>query len=293
MSPLEASSAPLLAHWNLKRHAFQDTPDPSFFFPGGPYRETQERLRYALLGSDAPFAVLIGPMGSGKTLLSEVLAGEIEKRELPAVLVRCVTGRPGDIWSQIGMETGRDMSPPHGVSPGRHASLELARAGETLGKTHRILVDNAQQMPQDDFEELQWLSEGPGGAGVRTLLAGTEELADRVGRVPAIRDRALIWTTLRGLTPAETSDYLAHRLRAAGHAGGEIFDPAAVRVVHHFARGLPRTVNRFCHLALEVGALTGARRIGVEEIRRVVLDYYTQRVRVAPLLALAESDRGA
>ena len=282
MSKAPAGAPAVLGHWGLSRPPFQDALAPDFFYPGGSYREAVQRLRYAVTGSDSPFAVLLGEPGMGKSLVQEVLAAEMEDLHLPVIQVRCLSGAAGDPWGQIAAAAGRELASGLGRSIGRQARDLLAEVSSEWGHSPRILGDDAHRLSRADLEEFQWLAEGPDGSGCQVVLAGSGELERLVAGEPAVRTRCLIHFRLQPLSVEETGEYLVHRLRTAGHGSGRVFEDVVVQVLHHFSRGLPRILNRFSHLALEIGSLLGAPRIGVEEIRRVLLDYYSQRIPLDP-----------
>ncbi len=61
---------------------------------------------------------------------------------------------------------------------------------------------------------------------------------------------------LDALTPAETAQYIQHRLEVAGLTRPLPFDRSALQRVHELARGVPRRVNLLCDRAM-LGAFAG------------------------------------
>jgi general secretion pathway protein A len=72
---------------------------------------------------------------------------------------------------------------------------------------------------------------------------------------------------LDALSPAETGQYIGHRLGVAGHAGALPFDAKAMRRIHQLTRGVPRRINLLCGRAL-----LGAWATGESRINRKVVD---------------------
>ena len=52
------------------------------------------------------------------------------------------------------------------------------------------------------------------------------------------------------LSRTETANYVAHRLRVAGAAGGITFTRRALTLIYQYSGGLPRRVNLLCDRAL-------------------------------------------
>ena len=47
--------------------------------------------------------------------------------------------------------------------------------------------------------------------------------------------------------------YIRHRIKVAGRADPELFDPEACEAIHRISRGVPRIVNLICDTALVYG----------------------------------------
>src|SRR5207245_5285241 len=92
-----------------------------------------------------------------------------------------------------------------------------------------------------------------------------------------------LMTKPRLLTLLETHGYVKERLRIAGHAGGDIFSPASIEVVHRHAGGIPRIINLLCEHAL-IGAFVEHSKIVSEKmVEEVACDFDLQEAnREAP-----------
>jgi general secretion pathway protein A len=140
---------------------------------------------------------------------------------------------------------------------GRLARYEtFLRILERLSTEQRHLVlvfDEAQEMSPATLNELKQLTNlNRSGKGLLTvILVGQPELRERVARLPAINQRISLRFHLKPLSRADTAAYLCHRLKAAGHATGELFSVEAVDRAYKASRGVPRELNRIAKLALE------------------------------------------
>jgi MSHA biogenesis protein MshM len=65
-----------------------------------------------------------------------------------------------------------------------------------------------------------------------------------------LRQRIVYSYTLGPLKGEDLSSYLEHRLRVAGHNGGAVFHPRAVRALFRGSGGVLRLVNILAHKSL-------------------------------------------
>jgi len=77
--------------------------------------------------------------------------------------------------------------------------------------------------------------------------------------------------TLEAFNEESTRGYIQHRLRLAG-SNEEIFDPKAISMVHHYARGIPRLINTICDNSLFEGYLLRQKKIESQLVSSVVQD---------------------
>jgi type II secretory pathway predicted ATPase ExeA len=79
----------------------------------------------------------------------------------------------------------------------------------------------------------------------------------------------------------ETDRYVRHRLKAAGHSSGDLFAGDALDRMWQVSRGVPRELNRFGKLAMEVASLKGRTSIEREIIEILVNDFARQQEKAA------------
>ena len=75
-----------------------------------------------------------------------------------------------------------------------------------------------------------------------------------VENLPQLKQRLSIRYRLTAMTEQETKEYIQHRLTVAG-ASRELFTESAYAEVYALSRGMPRSVNNVCDLALLTGFL--------------------------------------
>jgi hypothetical protein len=106
-------------------------------------------------------------------------------------------------------------------------------------------------------------------------LIGQPELGKKLGHpdLRQLRQRMGLVARLQPLTLQETSQYIAHRLKGAGHAGGELFTSRAVGTIYRASQGIPRLINVICDKALVLGYGADAKQITDRIVKEVVKDW--------------------
>jgi len=109
---------------------------------------------------------------------------------------------------------------------------------------------------------------------LQTILVGQPELRDMM-KMPQLRQfaqRVGADYHIGRLTAEETGEYIRHRVRVAGCARQDLFDEAAIQIIHESSRGVPRLINQICDTALVYGFADQRARIDADMTREVVAD---------------------
>ena len=129
-------------------------------------------------------------------------------------------------------------------------------------------------MNPETIHELRWLTNcNGGGSSLLTLvLIGQPELRRMIVSDAPINQRVSLRFHLKPLRADDMESYLRHRLRAAGHATGNVFTPTASETLFKATQGIPREVNRLAKLALEHAWVHEAAKVDAADIASVVAD---------------------
>jgi len=279
-----------LAHWNLADPPFQNIADPRFAYLSDQHQEGLARLIY-LVKSRKLGGALIGAYGVGKSMILELLA----RSDLDGSRFAQFDTPPGGAEGLI-----RQILTAVGVEPAADtptAALAALRAAATQargGFTHTTLAIDEAQMIRDteSVELLHRLTNFrvPGGANRPDQPAFTLILSGYLAPDhPALQDRALrqrlttIWT-LAPLDAAQTAEYVALRMRAAG---GDIwvFEDDAIAALAGASGGIPRLINNICDVALMNGFSLKAPRITRELMAQAIAEACPPTGDRAPLTA--------
>jgi len=108
-----------------------------------------------------------------------------------------------------------------------------------------------------------------------------------------LRQRIAILTNLEPLCASETSQYIEHRLRAAGSPNGAIFTPEAVALIAERSQGIPRSINNLCFNALQLGYSEGCDTIDARIVQAVAGNLDLEALRGEPQVAVSTPDSTA
>jgi type II secretory pathway predicted ATPase ExeA len=140
---------------------------------------------------------------------------------------------------------------------------------------HLVLIfDEAQEMSACTLNELKLLTNlnGDGRGFLTLILVGQPELRERIALCPAVNQRVSLSFHLDALSLEDSANYFRHRLLAAGHATGDLFDPNAVERAFEATQGVPRALNRLGKLALEFAWLHEYPRVTYAAVDAVARD---------------------
>jgi general secretion pathway protein A len=274
------------AFYNLKDKPFSLVPNNDFFYFGSSHRTAYSLMEYGLL-NDAPFMVLTGDPGMGKTSLLQKLIEE--HRE--AYSIGLVTNARYDAshllpWILLALGLSRKHMDP--VEAYHVFSEFLAREAE---RDRRVLliVDEAQNLGVHLLEELRLMSNMNQykALQLQIILSGQPNLHQLLQRTDMTQfaQRIIVDYHLRPLTDEETVDYIGHRLRVAGGTG-DLFTRPACNLAHRLSKGNPRLINQVCEIALTYGFARQAARITARLLAKAALD--RQKNKIVPLAGVED-----
>ncbi|MFS0736353.1 XrtA/PEP-CTERM system-associated ATPase [Sphingomonas sp. 1P06PA] len=247
-------------HYGLSDQPFQLTPDPRYYFDSATHRKAMAYLGYGLAQGEG-FIVITGDIGAGKTTLVAHLMATIDKSRLTAVKLVSTQIGPDDML--------RCAAQAFGISPGSDNKAALLGRIERFlkdearaGKRVLLIVDEAQNLPEETLEELRMLSnfQAGGQALLQIFLLGQPEFRDRVKaspRLEQLRQRVIATHHLEPMGAAEVGPYVEHRLTLAGWTGRPHFTAAAYATLHAETGGVPRRLNLLAARVLLLGAVEG------------------------------------
>lgn len=261
-------------HFGLRRAPFGITPDTQLFYAGGKRGDVLDALVYAITHGEGIVKV-VGEVGSGKTMLCRML----QTRLPPTVEVVYLSNPridPGDVIFAIAAELHLPLPSSAPRLQVQHALQELLLARHAENRRVVVFVEEAQGMPLDTLEEIRLLTnlETEREKLLQIVLFGQPELDVHLAdpRIRQLRERITHSFNLGPLTGSVIADYVGHRLRAAGHPTGDVFERGALGLLVRISRGLMRRVNVMADKALLAAFADGQRRVTYRHMLAALLD---------------------
>ncbi len=239
--------------YGLRAKPFALLPDSDFLYPGSTHRAAYSLLEYGLI-NEAPFMVLTGDPGMGKTSLLQKLISEHGEKHS----IGLVTNARYDIdhllpWILLSLGLSKKRLDP---VEAYHLFSEFLIQGSKQHRRVILIVDEAQSLGAELLEELRLLSNLNDGKTLKLqiILSGQPDLHTLLQRIDMTQfaQRVVVDYHLEPLSEAETGHCIRHRLQIAG-GHPSLFTNKACALVHRLTRGNPRLINQVCDIALTYG----------------------------------------
>ncbi len=259
-----------LDYYNLSEKPFQITSDSHFLWLGDKHKEALAAFKYGVI-YDKSFLLLTGPVGTGKTTLTNALVGSLGPDVISAKIVDPHLD-PLDFFKFVArafkiddeIQTKADFL---------SAFTDFLHQSQQAGKKVLLIIDEAQRMDEPLLEEIRLLSniEKEELKLLTIFFVGHTEFMDKLSRNYAIQQRITVNYELATLSNRETDKYVTHRLAVAGREE-PLFTTDATAKIYQYSDGTPRLINIICDHALLTGFLNKADTIDGAVIDKSVMN---------------------
>src|ERR1035437_9794164 len=268
-------------HFGLTQDPFSIAPDPRYLFMSERHREALAHLLFGVgdaragsRGTGGGFVMLTGDVGTGKTTICRCFLEQIPPGCHVAYIFNpklSVT----ELLQSICEEFHITLAPTAVRAPTVKDYVDALNAfllqSHAAGHSSLLIIEEAQNLAPDVLDQLRLLTnlETNERKLLQIVLIGQPELRTMLAspELEQLAQRVIARFHLDALNPAESTQYIAHRLAIAGHTGALPFDKRSLKRIQRLARGVPRRINLLCGRAL-----LGAWANGLHKVDRVVVD---------------------
>lgn len=247
MTSLQADEA-FLEHFQLDHDPFAPRVPGFKFFPAqrkSVLGQLHHLARYSQL-----LLTVVGPTGSGKTLLRQALVASANKQTVQCVVL---SGKDSaSLLAQFAQGIGVRGTDLAAIQA---QVVQLALTGQEV----YLLVDDAEQLADDALETLLVIAAGSVEARPHVFLFGEPPVVPRLEFLSDGEERVHV-IELQPYAEEETREYLALRLQGAGRDLG-IFSEAQLTDIHEQSGGWPGLINEVARDAL-IDGMQADRRSG-------------------------------
>jgi general secretion pathway protein A len=269
-----------LRFYGLKEKPFNPTPDPRFLYLTSAHRDALAQLEYGVKERRG-FMVLIGEVGTGKTTLLRTLLERLDSTTETAFVFNSMMSFDqilAYVVEDFGIVAAKE-SHAHRLVALNHFLIERVRRGLNTV----LIIDEAQNLDAASLEQVRLLSnfETTNEKLLQILLVGQPELKAKLAlpELRQLKQRIGLRCTIHPLSPADTAEFIQHRLAVAGVEDSTrmpVFTAGAVERICTYSRGIPRLVNLLCDHCLIAGYADQDRTIDVHTVAEVI-DYLEER----------------
>lgn len=260
--------------FQFRQRPFASTPQADRYFPSETIEAARNTLARGIERAEGP-GVVMGPAGTGKSLLCEILARQFRGRFQVALL------------AGAGLRTRRallqnilfTLNLPYRDMEEGELRLSLIDHLEPSPQTPHgllLLIDEAHVLPPRLLEEIRMITNivREGRPRVRLVLAGGSALEEKFAnpKLESFNQRIAARCYLQTLQKDETISYVQFQTRDVGGRAQPVFTAGALSAIYHATNGIPRLINQVCDHALLMASLGGILLLDAEGIEEAWAD---------------------
>lgn len=258
--------------YGLREIPFGLTPNPKFIYKTESHLEVVSNLKYCISQSKG-LAVVTGEVGTGKTTTLRSVLQQFGPDILSVYLFNpfVTVAEFFELFTE-----GLNL----GLSPGSSKSEVLTALSTCLARRHAkslctvLIIDEAHGLSMSVLEEIRLLAnfETNSEKLLQIILCGQPELREILNQpgLRQLKQRVSLRCSIKPLHSYDIQNYIRFRLKTAGAARVNIFDPSAVELISRASAGIPRVINNICDNALLYGFAAAKETIFEDTIAEVI-----------------------
>jgi len=261
-------------HLSLYANPFPVVPDVSNYYLPKHLNTVLSEIEHVIQARKG-FAIVTGEVGLGKTTMSRVLMGILQKKEVSIALILNTLAQGEMLLSEINKDFGLEVDQATFSQKMDTLNTHLQRCyGEGINCV--IVIDEAQNLSVESLELVRLISnlETESHKLVQVLLIGQPELRATLGmyELRQLKSRVAYQAEIRPYSLEETKHYIHFKLNAAGNKGGVSVPDTVIEVVQRISAGNPRLINLLMDRYLYALVAYGCQSLDAKEVKNMALD---------------------
>ncbi|MGZ5027652.1 MAG: ExeA family protein [Methylobacter sp.] len=241
-------------HFNLNLLPFENVPDPLFFYGYGNHALIRKQVSGSLQ-SGRGLIVVIGPIGSGKTTLSQMIKFDFLEN-IKLIWIGEPPASSANLYLFIAQELGLQPSSTEKTFVMRDIRNALLKLNSE-GRKCLVIMDESHLMSDDVINGIRLLNNLEAGSLklIQLLLLGQEELMEKINtpEMEPFKQRIATLEVLGKMNVDTVLKYISHRIQVAGGSPDLISDTGWEALSIAFSSGgTPRTINSLCDKSFSV-----------------------------------------
>jgi len=241
-------------HFGLDVLPFENVPDPLFFYDEGDHARIRKQISGSLK-SGRGLIIVTGPIGSGKTTLSQMIKSDFSK-DIRLIWMAEPPANSIDLYLFLAQELDLKTSSSEKtfiMRDIRNALLSI----HSQGKRCLVIMDESHLMSDDVMNGIRLLNNLEEGSVklIQMLLLGQEEFMEKINKpeMEPFKQRIAALEILGKMNADGIRKYVSHRMQIAGGTPSLISETGWEALAIAFnAGGTPRTINSLCDRSLNV-----------------------------------------
>ncbi|HKD38094.1 MAG TPA: AAA family ATPase [Pirellulales bacterium] len=278
------------AFFGFRDRPFLAAPLAKRYFAGGPAEGVRQTIARCVDRGEG-IGLVVGPAGTGKTLVCQLLADQFRSRMAVAFLSSGRIRTARNLFQAILFELGL---PYRGMEEG---DLRLTLVDHVANKEGHpggllLLVDEAHLLPLRLLEEIRLLTnlQRAGQPRVRVVVAGNTSHEERLAtpKLESFNQWIAARCYLQSFSHDESLAYVRAQIAGVDGQAESAFSDDALTAIHRSTDGIPRYINQLCDHALVLATAGGFRQIGAAGIEEAWADLQQLPTQWIPTAAASE-----